>query len=697
MSRGAFPVLAAALALAAGGCVPSGPAWSPAGDRVAFVRDGSLFLADPAADAAPVLVAAGAMQFAFAPDGRRLYFLGKAPEGGEGLLAAELGADGPAPPELLLAAGQESFCGLQAAPDGRLYVAVIQGPNGPLAFEFDPAAGRRRDLAHIGGQWLSLTLSADGKSLFFLKGSALMRYALPDGPAAQAAPLRQPMAILAAAPGRVMVACKAEGYTAESPRCELALAALGGAKGAVRVFPLPEGRLPVMGAFAPDGKRFLVALLSEGGAESCELDLAGGKLTRLAAGREKLIGAPAWSPDGKRRVEFTAEGLALFEEGRPEPARLWPLDAAEAAAAARARLAAGRPQAALELADRWVGRAGPLDDRAALHRVRAEALEAAGRPAEAATAFLESIVRFPMTAEERPAAEVARRLGRCADAAPENRLLPALAEAYAQRAAGRSRQAAEQLKEASALAADRGWAAGLNFLAARSLLEAGQGVAAAQLFRRASEVAEFPQADWAAGLAVVAYVRGGREDLAAEEAMRCKDLYKSSPLAGDFAAMAKALAAEPARAETDEESGGPGGRARVERWPVTRTGFDFRGAGGRRLTVERGVYWRLVLLPAGGEARVLLDRSPVRLSHLAFAPGEGALAFLADFGAAGGSRLLAVDLAGKALLGDLAALAAGRPAGEPCPGGGFAWPAGAALPRPLRAPAPAPAPASGRR
>jgi hypothetical protein len=103
------------------------------------------------------------------------------------------------------------------------------------------------------------------------------------------------------------------------------------------------------------------------------------------------------------------------------------------------------------------------------------------------------------------------------------------------------------------------------------------------------------------------------------------------------------------------------------------------GGADRRLALSCRALYRVVLVPAEGPQRALLDRVPVRLSRLGFSPKGDRLAFLA--GPEGAASLYALDLSGAAALGDLEALKAGRtdPATRAAD---YAWPADGGLPRP---------------
>jgi hypothetical protein len=229
----------------------------------------------------------------------------------------------------------------------------------------------------------------------------------------------------------------------------------------------------------------------------------------------------------------------------------------------------------------------------------------------------------------------------------------------------------------------------MSFAAARALLDAGRASSAGALFRKVSEVADFPQADWAAGLSAAAYALAGREDLAAEEVQRCKDLFAKSALAGDFAALGRTLAERAGKPRTAEEVAAPAGgtTARLEAWPATGLHLAFApgpaaAGGAARLGVVRYERWRLVLAPPEGGDVLLLDKVPEPLARLSFSPDGKRLAFLA--GPEGKRSLYAVDLGGKQLMGDLKKLFAGHP--DPASRTeDYRWPEGGRLPEAVAA------------
>jgi Tol biopolymer transport system component len=712
------------LILAVCGCGPeiplSAPQWAPRSTMAAFVRygvaGGDLYLVDTASDGTPELVAEGAERFAFSPDGARLYFcvrprtegtvrparLAVRELGGNGAAAGAGAGAGGVPGRTLLEGGPgESFPSLLVLPDGALLVERRSEARSAL-LKLDANGGNRRQLSPEGANWRNPVLAPDGRHLACAAAGAdggleLLRVPVADGRPAVLQTLEK------TSPESVLLAWSPNGdrlaaVLAAENRHELLVIDSTG-KVSSR-YELPRGREPLLLAFAPQGNRIAASLLTGTangagaaddnlGSESWELDLVSGKWKQLAAARGRLVGAPAFSPGGADRLELTAGGLALFRHGTAEPLRIWPVGQDEVAAAVSPLSAAGQGERALNLVLGLLEKAGPDADRSALHALKSRALEALGRHEDAANALLESLLRYPVTDVPIEFREAARRLAAWAEREPENQLLGLTAGAVAARSGGELLRAARAFGEAADFSGDRAWAAGLKFQAAMTLLDAGRGSAAAPLFRQASEEAEFPQADWAAGLCVLAYAMGDRPDMAREELLRCRDLYGTSRLQDDFAALAPQLAAGAGEGRVLEHAGQNGSSARIEVWPVRQVHLALsprRPAGGGapcRLALASRDLHRLVLSPAGGAEKALLDRVPVGMSGLSFSPDGSRLALLAGDGA-GRSLYCFLVPSGRLAMGDLDALLAARPGPVSAPNG-FSWPETGLLPVPKTA------------
>jgi hypothetical protein len=710
---------AAALTLACG-CGPelplSHPEWSPRGDRVAFVRyteeRGDLYLVDPRREGPPGLVSRGSERFAFASGGKRLYFLvppdAKGQRGGSlqviDVYAEDLEEAGSKP--VLLAERGAEFREFSVAKSGKIYLVKVRSSDEKRSLlELDPATAKVTPLRPPAGYWRLLPAGRDGgvRLLSLKRNEESLEVLLsspPEGKPSTVASLEAGLTgveFLArdAATGRILLMAATGGgkqfvlVDPARPKGKPATIALPAAK-ARRGGQAPEIN-PVSACFPPGGKsvRSTLVFSAAGGggdlvAEDWEIDIAKGTSRRMARATGALVGVPVWSGGGRSRLVFTAGGLALYAGANPVPERIWPLSVLEMAGAAELHLAARRPQTALRWIEAALESAGPTDDRSALQVTKSRTMAALGRENDAANACLESLLRFPVSDRERKDRELAKQLEAWAESQPEHRILLMVAEAYKRRAAGNLLGAAKSFKEAAAFSSDRAWAGGLLFNYALNLLEAGKGAAAGPIFRKASEIDEFPQSDWAAGLCAVAYALGGRRDLAAEEAMRCKDLYAESPLAADFKALGKSLEAAGAASRVIENVAGAGGAAaRLEVWPVKAAHVSLAlrevpGLGRRRLgLIERETY-RIVLKPAGGAQRAVLDRVPLKLSALGFAPDGRSLAFIAGEGA--DRSLYVVDPSGRSLLGDLNALLKGRtdPATRAAD---YVWPKDGGLPQ----------------
>jgi len=686
-------LLIAPLLVGLAGCGPalplSRPAWSPRGDRAAFVRyrpeRSDLYLLSPGSGAGPRLLAEGVERFAFSPTGARLYYLKPPAEDGKqggALMALDLyppeGEPGRA--RALLSPGRGSaLLNLSVAPGGRIYLHKRKGKKKHLLLEFDPGSGRTRDLTPARGRWHLLSGTATTRAFALVlrrrkeekdKSLEVLRLELPDGRESTlgslAGGLKGIVPLHATADGKGIV------IAAEEKKQRRQLMVIGSLKGkpAGRAFLLPAGSIPIVAGFTPDAAKLLFSLLVETDAgeprvESWSLDLATGKASLRNRASGQLVGADAYAAGGRIRLEFTAGGLAAFEGNRPLPTRIWPVDTAERAGAAKLFMAAGGNQSALEYVEAAIEKAGPACDRAALYVLKSEVLTKIGKREEAANAYLESLLRYPVNGVKRTDRQIAGRLSAWSRGLPEHTILNLVARAYKRRVSGDLPAAARTLREAAGFSGDRAWAAGLQFGYAMNLLEAGRGAAAAPVFRKASEAREFPQADWAAGLCVLAYAAGRRDDLAAEEIQRCNDCYAKSPLAPEFKALAadlKSLQRQPGVLENTPVVAGA--RARLEAWSVALAHLSFAPsptAEGkqRRLAIAPRKLYRIVLAPGEGPQQVLLDRVAVRLSNLSFSPGGDRLAFLA--GEPGKRSLYAIDLQGRPRLGDLKLLLAGRP------------------------------------
>ncbi len=726
--REGFLLIALALAAGCGPDMPlSRPQWSPRGDRAAFVRytprgHALYIIIDPAKADAPRLVEKNVQRFSFSTTGTKLYYLrpGQEDERGGALVALHVYAtdvERDAPKALARLAKGAEFKNLQVAAGGKIYLEKQAGEKGRSLLEFDAKTRKSRDVTPGGAGWCLPAIDPGSKPVALLmkagadsaivalattagkEGVELSRMLLPDGKPAAIGRLEagySAPAVMAVSPSAdrlLLFAEKGEVYR---------LVVLGPVGVKARAFALPgkakegEERIPVAACFGPGGKTVYFTLLvdkndSGPGAsdevESYSLDPATGKVKKLAAARGRLVGARATSARGGRRLEFTPGGLALFAPGVKEPVRIWSVGVAETAAAARVFLAAKRPDRALEAVAAALDRAGPRDDRAALYVLKSEVLAAAGKSKDAANAYLESLLRYPVTDLTRTDRQIARRLAAWSDEYPDQRILDLVAQAYRRRAAGDPAGAARIFKKASGFAGDRAWAAGLLFGCALNLLEAGHGAKAGLVFRQVSEVKEFPQADWAAGLGVIAYAVGRRDDLAGENIQRCQDRYKKSFLFSDFKALAEALKIKTRAARNLGEVRGPGGPggagARLEARPTAGAHVCFTpratpAGAERRLALASYDLYRIVLVPGNGPQRALLDRVPFEISELGFSPQGDRLAFLA--GPEGETSLYAVDLSGKALMGDLKKLLAGR-LDPRTRAAGYRWPKLGGLPR----------------
>jgi Tol biopolymer transport system component len=717
-ARSVLPVgLLCALIASISGCGPevplSAPQWSPRGDRAAFVHyspeRGNLYLVDPSSPALPRLVEKNVERFAFSADGGKLYYLRLPPDGGKrggalvclDVYSAEVEKD--IPKVVLLAEKGASLKNLTVSAAGKIYLEKQTKDDARSLLECDPGEGKVRDLTPKAGNWQLLSGRAGGRAEVLLTAAGeaevkCSRRLLPDGRTVAIAAVKgaySELTFLARGPagGKYLAAGK------DKRGRHLFLLESGGAGGKVRRFLLTgpgEDKPVLLAAFSRNGKKVLYSVAVEHedarddedvGSESWELDLASGRTTKLAEARGRLVGAGVHSAGAGRRLEFTPGGLALYGVGEKLPGRVWPLSPGELREATRTFLAAGDSEKALTLVSGALEKAGPLVDRSRLYVLKADVLTAAGKKTDAANAYLESLLRYPIGGATRKERRVTKRLAAWSRAQPDNRILSLVVQAYRRRASGDLASAARSFREAASYSSDRAWAAGLQFWYAMNLLEAGKGAAAGPIFRKVSEVREFPQADWAAGMCVVAYAMGGRDDMAAEELLRCRDLYAKSFLAGEFRALATDLKEAKRRSRLVENVTGPrGAAARLEAWPTTGLHLSFKPSaavgrkGKRRLGLVSYDLYRLVLVPKSGAQKALLDRVPVRLSTVSFSPGGTRIGFLA--GREGGRSLYSIDLLGRGRSGNLKALLKG----DLDPGTKaerYEWDAARNLPRPV--------------
>jgi WD40-like Beta Propeller Repeat len=685
--------LIAALGLLLAGCGPSlplsSPRWSPRGDRAAFVRyraeGGDLYILEPGSDAPPRLVEAKVERFAFSVRGGKLYYLRPPVEDGKqlgALMSLDLDAaedGGGAPKQLLLLERGASLANIQVGLAGKVYLEKQPpGEGARKLLEFDTQTMKLAELPLKEKNWTLfsggsvaapqvLLLKTKGKDVEVSLRSLTLKKKQDLGVIKNVTDELRPLALGPGGKSAVF------GTAGKGGSALIVLRTVAG-KSNSRVFPLPKstGKVTLLWAqVSPDGARVLFSTLPEldkddtPWTESWQADFKTGKLSRLARARGLLVGAPGYPSRGNRKLEFTPGGLALFEAGAALPVRVWPLNQQEICGAARMFLGAGKHGAALKTVSGALQQAGPATDRAALYVLKSEILVAAGKKEDAANAFLESLLRYPVSDLRRDDGKVARKLAAWSKSLPEHRILELVAKACKRRASGDLPAAARSMREAAGFSGDRAWAAGLQFGYAMNLLESGRGAAAGPIFRKVSEVKEFPQADWAAGLCVVAYALGNRNDLAGEELQRCNDRYGKSFLVPDFKGLARDLKLRPGKSrELERAATASGDSARLEVWPVTAMHLSFSPrptAGGearRRLALANHRLYRVVLAPKGGGQRALLDRVPFAMSKLSFSPNGKRIAFLAGDGQE--RSLYAISIKGKPVLGDIRALLGGR-------------------------------------
>jgi hypothetical protein len=194
------------------------------------------------------------------------------------------------------------------------------------------------------------------------------------------------------------------------------------------------------------------------------------------------------------------------------------------------------------------------------------------------------------------------------------------------------------LADATALVADGGLLAGLNFRSAEASLAAGDLLEASRRFRLAGETAEFPAADYAMGLAALThYVHGRNDSYALELLLKARDQFPTSPLRDDFnAAIARMRDPASTILRRTSEAGTPGGFAawvtvrsqRSVEFAATPRLVDVDGTG-RRLLLRVRPLSSLFLARPGQRGQAVYSDLPTEVGRLAFSPTGLHLAFLA--------------------------------------------------------------------
>jgi tetratricopeptide (TPR) repeat protein len=427
----------------------------------------------------------------------------------------------------------------------------------------------------------------------------------------------------------------------------------------------------VFASCSPDGRTLHVTTVTDvdGARFSAErIDLGTGQTTVVHRRVGTIVGGRGWGAGGGAYAELGPCGLVVAsEDGRWE--RLYPAETPEVRAAAASYIERGEPEEAVRLLERNVDDARGGDDVQALYLLLADAHATLKDRRAAADAVVRGWLLAPISDTQQ--SEVTNRVTALRG---EDRLISALDRALRQAPAERSKS----LFEAKSLVADPRLLAGLDFRSAEAAYEAGDYVTAAKRFRVASEISEFPAADYALGLAAATHFIQGRNDAYAEELLlRAIDQFPTSPLNDDFRAFLGRIR-DPAGAvlRRTAEAGHANGFAawvtvravRSAEWASSARIGDSDGTL-RRLVARVDIRSSLVLARPGERGEAVLVDLPAELGGLQFSPNGAQLAFLAKRTTAGAERpawaaLYVADMAGRLIVGDAMALFAGLFAGD---------------------------------
>jgi len=656
------------------GCIDLGvPDWSPDGRKIVYTRVSGMRpevrLLDVDAGEKPLLLAEGAFRARWAPDGERVFFLVAGADGKKGLHSCLPDASDA---RVHVPLGAASVSWYAPAPRGGsvIYLNETDG----VVYRLNLAAGRAERVLPAGVKCEAAALGPSGRYLACIvplkkdKDEAEARSfeaRVFDLEEVEGLPRKAPLAAGAGDDAGVVFGIlftpdESEVVCFVDPTNEIVSMPLG--RGRIRKAKVaPGGASLVLKSISPDGRALhLTFALDQDRFTSHKVDLTTGKGRVLIDKSPVLVGGPSWAPGGGAVAEHTPMGIRVSLPGGRWK-KHYPVSIDEHVRLGQDLIARGDPAMALTFAKNALKDAGPDADVQRLRLLESDAHDALGDVEAAARSLYEAWLLHPVS--DTPPAEVARRAAALRNA---DRLVDVVWRALK----GDARARLETLKTALPLVAEPALVAGANFRIGEAALEAGEAREAGKRFLLASEATDYPAADYAAGLAGVAYYVSGRDDrYAVELLMRAVDLFPTSPLQDDFRealrqARDPALSVLRRTKDANHESG-------LVAWGSVRTersaGWSLRPTleGGRRILVE--VSYDSTLYIAGPEeherARAVLRGVRADLRSLSFAPSGRHLAFVVA--GALGQAAYVIDLAGKVVSGDRAALSTGEfPSGE---------------------------------
>ena len=535
-----------------------GPVWSLDGKRVAYttytptssgIFDTSLYVVETDMDAAPELIAKGAAFPHWREDSMTLNYLGDRDQQGfyTKILKQKIGAvagpekEGPQP---ILA--NVRLVGFQMSADGSVAL-LCSGSQARLGSAvrlemLSVADGKKTDLSVL-GEVYSPALTPNGK---------LVAYA--QKPAA-ALPLlivcdietRQPTAVF---PTETENENNATSYVIHAfpDNDKFLFYAPGGANiwtvrrdgSNIRKYPLPEGvSSPVMVTIADDSNSVSITT-AHAAAEKVlyqvhKLEFTSKRWTRIDGDSPELLGGHVMDPRALRRkgptryAWLSSAGLAVGEPGK---AKYYPMTSNQCLAASALHIQQNEPDLAVATALRAREINPPPDDPGQLDKADSKAYLAQKKMDRAAESFERAALLYPIGVEGLtfvfpPSSGLPRstpdainatlkEMDEFIQALPNNNLLPKLKQALTLRSQGNQKQAMDLYRQCVPILPDEARIGGVRFLEAMCAFETGDMVMAGEKWEAAARCADFPQADYAAGLSAMAYLLSERPEASAK-------------------------------------------------------------------------------------------------------------------------------------------------------------------------------------